>query len=474
MGPSTQGGTYRERTGVRSAVLPLFAASVALADPIDAVVRREMERSKVPGVAVAVVRDGKLVAKRAYGLADLELSAKLQPDDLFEIGSVTKQFTAFLALLLAQDGKLDLDAPVSQYLNDAPEAWRTIKVRNLLNQNSGLPEYVQIPGLGLMDEFDRAKWFDTMTKQPLDFPPGTAWAYSNTNYALMGFIIEKAGGKPYAEQLTERVLKPLDMTATRFQDTSAIWPRRAHGVIRQPDGSVLRVPGMGGSIQSDGTLVSNLSDLVKWDAALRGRKLLRPEGYAQLWAPGRLANGLEKPYGMGWFLSVPDGPAYVGHAGASVGYGGGIARFRDGQKGSISVIVLSNQYAVPGEEMGKAIAQGLDPSLRIPTPTPKPDPDPSRTARLRDVLAHLAANQLAPDEFDPSLTGPLNTWRLRGGSPYRGLAGVKAMAYVREDRLGAFTRVAYRLELEKTKTTAYLTLGPDGRLAAVQLRPDAP
>jgi CubicO group peptidase (beta-lactamase class C family) len=453
-------------------VLPVLAASLAFADPIDAVVRKEMARSKVPGMAVAVVRDGKLVTKRAYGLADLELGAKMQPDDLFELGSVTKQFTAFLSMLLVEDGKLDLDAPISTYLDALPEAWKSIKVRNLLNQNSGLPEYVQLPGIGLADEFDREKWFATVTKVPLDFPPGTAWAYSNTNYALMGFIIEKVGGKPYTEQLTERVLKPLGMTQTRFQDINQIWPRRAHGIIRQPDGTAIRVPGMGGSIQSDGTLVSNLTDMVKWDAALRERKLLKPEGYAQIWAPGRLADGLAKPYGMGWFLTGPDSPPYVGHAGASVGYGGGIARYRDGQKGSISVIVLSNQYAVPGEEIGKRIAEALDPSLKIPILATATDPNPERTARLKAIIDRLAANKPQPGDLDPAVAGPISSWRAQQFPPFRGLANIKEMAFAREDRIDGFTRLAYRLKTERGGTTAYFTLTPDGKLAAVQTRPD--
>ncbi len=451
-------------------MLPLIAP-LAFADPIDAVVRREMTRTQCPGMTIAVVRDGKLMTKRAYGVADLELGDKMQPDDLFELGSITKQFTAFLAMLLVQDGKLDLDASIADYLDGAPDSWKPIKVRNLLNQNSGLPEYVQIEGLGLMDTFDRAHWMEVMKTQPLDFPADTAWAYSNTNYALMGLIIEKAGGKPYTEQLTERVLQPLAMTNTRFQDVNAIWPRRAHGIIRQGS-QVMRVSGMGGSIQSDGTLVSNLPDMVKWDAALRERKLLKPESYAELWKPGKLASGLEKPYGMGWFLTAPEGPAYVGHAGASVGYSGGIARFKDGQKGSISVIVLCNQYAVQGEELGKSIALALDPSLKFPIPTPTPDPDPSRTAHLPEVIGHLAVNKATPAEISPSVSGPLGAWRTRSGSPYAALATVKNMAFAHEDNLGAFKRLAYRLDLEKSKMTAYLTLDPEGKIAAVQLRPD--
>jgi D-alanyl-D-alanine carboxypeptidase len=451
-------------------MLPLIAP-LAFADPIDTIVKRELTRTQCPGMTVAVVRDGKLVTKRAYGLADIELGDKMRLDDLFEVGSITKQFTAFLALLLVQDGKLNLDASIAEYVDGAPEAWKPIKVRNLLNQNSGLPEYVQIPGLGLMDTFERAHWLEVMKTQPLDFPADTAWAYSNTNYALMGLVIEKVGGKPYTEQLTERVLTPLAMTNTRFQDVNAIWPRRAHGIIRQGT-EVMRVAGMGGSIQSDGTLVSNLSDMVKWDAALRERKLLKPEGYAELWKPGKLANGLEKPYGMGWFLTAPDGPAYVGHAGASVGYSGGIARFKDGQKGSISVIVLCNQYAVQGEELGKSIALALDPSLKFPIPAATPDPDPSRTARLREVMGHLAANKATPAEISPSVSGPLGAWRTRSGSPYATLANVKTMAFAREDSLGRFKRLTYRLDLEKSKMTAYLTLDPEGKVAAIQLRPD--
>lgn len=454
-------------------MLSLLIPIAVAADPIDTVVRREMTAQKIPGLTVAVIRNGKLTTKRAYGLSDLELNTKTEPDDLFEIGSMTKQFTAFLTMLLVQDGKVGLDDPISKYVDKTPDAWSGIKIRNLLNQTSGLPEYVALPGLGLADEFTKEKWFDTVGKQPMDFAPGTTWAYSNTNYALLGFIIEKAGGKPYTEQLTERVLKPAGMTSTRFQDIYQIWPRRAHGAIRQPDGSLMRVAGMLGSIQSDGTLVSTVGDLAKWDGLLRDRKLLNAEGYKTIWTPAVLNDGRTRPYGMGWFLQAPDGPAYVGHGGNSVGYSAGIARYRDGQKDSLTVVVLGNVYAFSGEELAKRIAEGIDPSLKLPVPkAAASDPDPSRTAHVREMLERLAANKPAEADLTDSMAAPLKGWRAQQFPPYKVLSGIEAADYVREDKLGSDLRLVYRLKTGGRWMTAYLTMTPEGRFAAVQLRRD--
>lgn len=118
-------------------------------------------------------------------------------EDAYEIGSITKSFTAIAAMTLVEEGKLSLDDPVSKYIPEAPEAWKPILVRNLLHQTSGLKDYAFIPGIGLADEYDRAKWMGEMTKLPLDFTAGLTWAYSNSNYALLGWIIEKAAGQPY-------------------------------------------------------------------------------------------------------------------------------------------------------------------------------------------------------------------------------------------------------------------------------------
>src|SRR5207253_2454378 len=140
----------------------------------------------------------------------------------------TKQFTAVATMMLVEEGKVGLDDPVSKYVEGSPDTWKGITVRHLLTHTSGLKEYVFVPGLGLLDEYDRATFLKGMTPLPLDFQPGETWAYSNTNFALLGIVIEKASGKSYTDFLTERILKPTGMTNSQILNPDAIVLHRAH------------------------------------------------------------------------------------------------------------------------------------------------------------------------------------------------------------------------------------------------------
>ena len=347
-----------------------------------------MKRQKVPGLSFAIMRNGKMVRSGAFGLADVEHGVKAQVGDVYEIGSITKQFTSAALLLLIEDGKVNLEETVKTYVPEVPDAWAQVTLRDLAYQTSGIPEYAFVPEIGLVDDFDKAKWLAKMKDFPLDFPTGTAWAYSNSNYALLGWVIEKASGKPYTEFVNERIFKPLKMDSTRFLKPTDIVKRRSHGYLMSGQ-DMVRAPFGGASIDSDGSIASTVYDMVKWDAALRKRELFKPSSFALMWAPAVLKSGRARPYGMGWFLTTPGAPSYVGHGGNSVGYSAGLSRY---EKDGRSVVIMCIVYPIGGEARAKRIAETIDPSLRPSIPTESSDPDTARTERVKLAIAALVEN----------------------------------------------------------------------------------
>jgi len=455
---------------VKRVLLPalLLVASLVHADKVDDLVHGEMKRQHIPGLTLGIVRDGKLVDKRAYGVADLELNVPMKADDIFEIGSITKQFTGMAVLMLMEEGKVGLEDSISKYIPEAKENWKDIKIRHLLYQTSGLPDYVLIPGVGLVDTFDRKKFFEAITQVPLDYQPGLAWAYSNTNYALLGFVIEKAAGMPYSRFMSERIFKPLGMTNTRMYEPTEIVPNRAHGYLEN-EGRLLVFHG-GASIQSDGAILSNVEDMAKWDAALAQGKLLKPESYKLMWSPATLNSGRGRPYGVGWNLTQHGATPYVGHAGNSVGYSAGFARFLDPK---LTVIVMGNVYAFSGELFARQIAEILEPKLKaVPPKEAGSDPDPTRTQRVLAILAALAAGKTDDTVLEPDVTAPLKTSRAAAFPGYRPFAKIDHIGFVSEESQGQDRWLTYRVQTPQRWFTVRVLYSPAGKAAQVMAAAD--
>lgn len=345
--------------------------------------KSELVRTKSPSLALGIVKNGVLVKHEVYGKSDVEKGTDAKKGDLYEIGSITKQFTAFATMILVEEGKLKLDDPISKHVEEAPKAWEKITIQNLLYQTSGLPDYAFEEGIGLADTYDRSKWMTTMVKLPLDFEPGVAWAYSNSNYALLGWVIEKVSGSSYINFMKERILKPLGMNNTVFSDPSFKSPFRTTGYLNIGNQFSIAPPSTA-SINSDGTIMSNIEDMVKWDGALRDRRLLKPKSYELYLKATTLNSGRWRPYAMGLNVSLPGAEPYYGHGGNSVGFSAGYACY---PKAKISVIVMGNVYAFGGEPMAKQIAEMYEPLLEPVAPAVKADPDSKRTDILKQALA---------------------------------------------------------------------------------------
>ncbi|MGD1085453.1 MAG: serine hydrolase domain-containing protein, partial [Verrucomicrobiota bacterium] len=202
------------RSALTVLLLSLCLATRAGADAVDDLMRSEMRRHPIPGAALTIIKNGQTVKTAAYGMANLETRAPVTPETVFEVGSITKQFTAAAILLLAQDGKLTVDDKIARHLKDTSATWGQITIRHLLTHTSGLKNYTGLSGFELARHLTQSQFIHQMAAFPLDFQPGEKWAYCNTEYNLLGFIVENVTGKNYWDFLHERILAPLQMNAT--------------------------------------------------------------------------------------------------------------------------------------------------------------------------------------------------------------------------------------------------------------------
>ncbi len=450
--------------------LALLALSAsAIADSIDDYVKSEMKRLDIPEVTIGIVKDGRLVRSQAYGFSDPKAKVAGRIDDVFEVGSITKQFTALGTLMLVESGRVDLEDSIAKFLPDIPDSWANVKVRNLLNQNSGLPEYALVNGIGLLDTFDRKKFMETISKQPVDFQPGEAWAYSNTNYALLGWIIEKVTGEPYIKFMKENVLNPLGMTHSSFAEHGVDVPGLPKGFIKQGRRTV-PCPRGGASIKADGALMTTLADMVKWDAALSDRRLLSRKSYQLLWSPGRLNNGRTRSYGMGWFLNMPGTGEYEGHGGNDAGYSAGISRFPGKH---LSVFMFCNLYPVGGEVMTKAIAELYDPSLKMRPLKETTDPNPARTERVKLAIGCMATGKADDTILEPEMSAPLKTSRVvkLGVGPWAQIAKIDRIAFAGARAQGSDTWLTYSVTAQNKKYILMVLWSNQNKLAQGSVYP---
>jgi CubicO group peptidase (beta-lactamase class C family) len=343
--------TDRVRWILAGCVAVLLAQATAYADPIDDRVRAEMDRSRVPGLALAVLRDGQVVKLQGYGFADVARKVEVTPDTIFKIGSVSKPIIATGIMLLVQDGKLSLDDPVSKYLDGTPESWRGITIRHFLTHTSGVVR--EGPAFNPGKVQPDADVVTSSYPLPLRFPTGSKWEYCNVGYFSLAEIIRKVSGQPWADFLAARVFTPLGMTSTF--PTSTKHDRRALGYDGEGNASVAADwP----AVRPSGAFLSTAADLVKFERMLAGGELLTAATRQGMWTPVTLVDGTTHPYGFGWELGERGDRKYIGHGGSLPGFRSTYARFPEDR---LTVIVLANADRVDRDGLVKAIADALIP-----------------------------------------------------------------------------------------------------------------
>jgi CubicO group peptidase (beta-lactamase class C family) len=338
-------------------VAATFAAS---ADNVDDYVEAERARQRIPGLSIAVTRDGEIVKAQGYGFANVEHGVPATAETVYQSGSVGKQFTAALVMMLVAEGQLGLDDPLVEHLGGAPDAWSSISIRQMLNHTAGLSNAVY-EKLDLRRDYTDDELVREISSLPLEFAPGERWAYSNSGYVLLGILIGRVTGRFYGDMLAEKIFAPLGMTTARMIDEAAIVPNRAAGYAL-----------VGGELQNqawvsptfnrtaDGALYLTVRDLAKWDAALRTDRLLDGPARELMWTPAALADGGSAPYGFGWELAAPGGHRVVRHGGRWQGFSSHIARYVDV---GVSVIVLTNLANASPGRIASGIAGLVDPDL---------------------------------------------------------------------------------------------------------------
>ncbi|PWF39446.1 serine hydrolase domain-containing protein [Massilia glaciei] len=359
----------------------LLAAGPANADRLDDAIKAEMARRHVPGVGILVIKDGKVIREKGYGLANVEHNVPVGPQTVFQSASIGKTFTAALVMLLAEDGKLGLDDKVSKHLANTPKAWEAITIRHLLTHTSGLGDPYQ--KLDLRKDYTDEELIALEATIPMLFAPGEKWVYSNMGYHLLGFICTRAGGKFYGEQLRERIFEPLGMGA-RIVSESDIVPHRAAGYdwrdgkLKNQDWVAPRL-----NTTADGTVHVTARDLGRWDRALYGDKILSARAREASWTPAKLNDGKSTPYGYGWFVGPVNGHRRISHSGAWQGFKTQINRYVDDR---LTVIVLANSSHAKPNKFGELIAAHYIPALAVVPAKPIRDNDPAAAARVRGII----------------------------------------------------------------------------------------
>src|SRR5437016_2233614 len=330
----------------------LFTANFARADRVDDYLKKEMAGHHIPGVALTITQNGKIVKTAAYGLANLELNVPVKPETVFEIGSITKQFTAAGILVLQQDGQLSVDDKISRYLKGTPESWANITVRHLLTHTSGLKSYTGLDGFALTKHLTQEQFIKAIGAHPLEFQPGTSWKYCNTGFNLLGYIIENVSGKHYWEYMRERIFKPLGMNQMTDRLPGEIIPNRADGYEQTNHVWINRDFDLT-EVFSAGAIASTVGDLAKWNAALDGNSLLKGGTKEEMWTPAKLDGGKETKYGFGWFIDTVEGHKNIGHGGSTSGFSASIQRFPHDR---LTVIILTNTDEQIATTLAKKIA----------------------------------------------------------------------------------------------------------------------
>lgn len=312
-------------------------------DKVDKYLQKEMEKRGIPGMAIAVLVQGKPVKVKTYGYANLEKKEAVELDTSFDIGSVSKSFVSAAILMLIEQGRLSLDSPVSQFIANTPATWHKMTVRHLLSHSSGIKDYIrEIPASNIEHEWTDSELYGRAAVQKLHFPPGEQFRYSHTNYLLLGMIIRSVTGKKFHSYITENLFLPLKMTHT-FARSEEKTVKLAVGYRKEEDKTV--VEPRENRTFADAFCSSTIQDLIVWAEALerenpqRGTPLSNA-ARARMWAPNVAKDGKTAIHGYGWYIENLQEQKVVGHGGTSGGHSANISRFPDAK---ITVIVLANQ-----------------------------------------------------------------------------------------------------------------------------------
>jgi D-alanyl-D-alanine carboxypeptidase len=450
----------------------LILSGLARADEVDRYLELQIKNLHIPGASLAVVHQGRVVKSKGYGFADLQSDTSASPQTVYEIGSMTKQFTAVAVMMLVEEGKIGLDDKISKYFAAAPAWWHKITVRHLLTHTSGIQNHVALPDY--LDIFRtsvtgkeypaRSELLGEFYKLPQEFASGETWAYDNTGYYLLGIIIEQASGKNYWEFLDERIFKPLGMNSTRNTETRQIVANRAAGYGWIGNGWENR-PVLAPFVAfSAGSILSTIEDLAKWDAALYTEKLLKKSSLEKMWTPARTNTGdaAAFDYGFGWFIEEYRGRRDILHSGGTPGFSSVMHRFVDDR---LTVVILTNHADIMLDQMALDVAGMFESRLKY---SETADSDPPQSAKIKRILTGLWEGKYDSEHFTPAMNTHLKT--ATGKSLFQWYASVgalKSMTFLERETVDGLSVFRYRVMLGESAFRFSFKMANDGRIAQI-------
>lgn len=322
---------------------------------VDSYLRSQMHTRRIPGLQIAVVRHGRTVLLRSYGVANLQTPVAVTDATLFSINSITKAFTGVAAMELVRAGRLDLGAPVSAYLEGLPQAWRGVTIRQLLTHMSGIPDINNAPGAAGDEASEQTIW-EWVEAQPMNFAPGERFDYCQTNYTLLQKVINKLNGQSEEAPLAGEQIKAAGMVHTRYGDSTEVVPNAAAGYHYSHD-----KPGDTGVVRpvyevfrpfhrASAGLLSTAQDMAHWMIAIQQERILDAASLKTMWTPVAFNDGRQGQWGLGWeVLGLPDHPV-VGMT------GGGRSAFFLYPKDDLGIVILTNLAGAYPEDIMDRIA----------------------------------------------------------------------------------------------------------------------
>jgi CubicO group peptidase (beta-lactamase class C family) len=329
--------------------LVLLAIGLVNAQSLESKADAAAKQNDVMG-SVLVAKGGKVLLKKGYGMANVELEVPNAPNTKFRLGSITKQFTATAIMQLASQGKLKPEDPVSKYV-DAPPAWKDITIHHLLTHTSGIPNFTAFSDYQdkQREHITPAQLMARFKDKPLDFTPGSKYNYSNSAYEVLGVIIEKVSGESYEAYVKNHIFNPLDMNDSGYDHDTEILPHRAAGYEKGKDGKLHNAAWIDMSIPySAGSLYSTVEDLYRWDRALYTEKILNAESKQKMFTP------FLNNYGYGFIIRGSGPDLSISHSGGVNGFATMIQRFPNQDA---VIIVLTNGVGV--RQMTSALNEAL-------------------------------------------------------------------------------------------------------------------
>ncbi|MBK1896099.1 serine hydrolase [Chryseobacterium paridis] len=350
-------------------VLSAFFYAQNMESAVDAIIKREMVERKIPGVQIAVVQDGKIILKKTYGIANIQDHVLVTDTTIFPINSCTKVFTATAIMQLMEEGKVDLSAPISTYLDDLdlPEQWKKVTVEQMMTHISGFPDILNVldPNTGNTTKTEKEIW-EELKKRPMVFKTGEQFSYNQTNYYLLGKIIEKLTGGSFEKFFKNRQFQPVGMTHTLFGDSRDVIPHFAPTYRYRNNGKI----GGEGKWTNDyyifpdftrtgAGINSTAEDLAKWILDLQNGKLLKtPEALNRMWSPIKMNNGTPTVWAPGWGLAK----FRTKHRALGMS-GGGRSAFLVYPDDHLAIIVLTNLGGSTPEDFLEELAGVYNPDI---------------------------------------------------------------------------------------------------------------